>query len=208
MLRDLKPQRAQMKKRVRDNMCHRKDGLLFGYTHTQIRSVVSRHSDWLLSPLSRSLFRHGKGCPLQAGKNHEKEKQGDGDGRKLMRVTNTLHMFTLICSLRHHCVNCCWDNLFSTRERKTDSLILRTTTELLPLTPVSQHFSINLAPSLRSSLLELALLNILSFSPTKNTLFHTSAQISVTLHTRTASEPVKPSWRTSEEDDTFSLSLW
>lgn len=196
-----------MKKRVRDSMCHRKEGLLFGHPPS-FRSVVSRHSVLLLSPLSRSLFRHGKGCPLQASKNHEKEKRGDvnGDGRKLMRVTNTLHMFTQICSLRHHCVNCCWDNLFSTRERETESLILHSTRELLPLTSVSQHLSINLAPSLRSSLLELALLNLLSFSPTKNTLFHTSAQISV--HTRTASDPDKPSWRTSEEDDTFSLGLW
>ncbi len=34
MLRDLKPQRAQMKKRVRDNMCHRKDRGCYLDTHT------------------------------------------------------------------------------------------------------------------------------------------------------------------------------
>jgi len=114
-----------MKKRVRDSMYHRKDrGYLNTHTHTHTHHQICGFQAFCFiafPSIALFLLHHGEGCPLQAGKHHEEDKEGDdednNDGRKLMCVTNTLHMFTQICSLRHHCVNCCWDNLFSTREK-------------------------------------------------------------------------------------------
>lgn len=134
---------------------------------------------------SHFLLHHGEECPLQAGKYHKEEEEGDDDDkderRKLMRVTNTLHMFTQICSLRHHCVNCYWDNLFSTRERERQSLILRSTSELLPLTFASTSLHQPRSLSLRSSLLKLTLKSFLSHShpPKKKTISHQHIEIYV-----------------------------
>lgn len=174
-------------KRLSDSMCHRIDRSCYFNTQTCIT-----HTPYQLCGFQAFHFIAFSSIPSRWGlpstgcqtpqRWRRRRRKVMTTTSKLMRATNTLHMFTQICSLRHHCVNCCRDHLFSTRHVGFN-----------PVTSVSTPLHL---------LLKLTLSKSSHFHPPEIHPFTTARGYTC------AQTPVKPSWRTSEEDDTLSLCLW